>query len=846
MTLEHTLSLNGIWELRDEILTYPPDGARALSVRPDGWIPQPVPGDIHQGLIAAGRIKEPLLGLNSFDCAWTEQRSWWFRKTFQAAPEWLAADRVELEIGGLDANAEIFLNGLHIGSHRSAFYPFVADLKPWLHKGENILLVRLSAGVEDVSEALADSMGGVRASTEAGNGRPERGDIRRVAVRKPQYTFGWDWSPRLATTAIAGDVTLRVLNRACIRDVHLQPTQHGQTVLVGATVTVDQFHPYKTIEGTVRLTLTDADGKSFSAERRTLLRSGYTFVELTIPVENARLWWPNGLGEQHLYRVETELFVDHQKTTYPVFDYGIRFLQLDTENTFALIINGKKVFCKGANWIPADAIYARTSDERYETLVREARDAHFNMLRVWGGGWYEREAFYRACDRYGIMLWHDFMFACSPYPDHLEWFRALVEREADYQTRRLGKHACIALWCGSNENSWGFCEWWHDKTFGGAYLYNYLLPTVVRRNTPEIPYWNSSPYGGDNPNSSEVGDRHHWGDCMMNPQMIKRITPEEYDLCTSLFVSEFGYVGACGKETTLTYLDGAPPERKGPVWQHHTNTFEKDTVEAGINKHYAGPVADPETGPETGPESLSLDEYLLYSGLCQGLMYSYALDSMRYRDNCHGSLFWMFADCWGEVGWTIVDYYLRRKISYYFVRRAFAPLRLIMRAEGETVRVVLANDTAQEVTLPVEYGYLSFDGRLADLQAHQVSAPALSRTEVTRFRKGEYDPLGGLWIARAPGRDDVPTAILRAADYRQLRVSDPRLRVLVKRVNPHTCEVEITAHAYAHAVYLELPPDAVPSDNYFDMLPGETRRIRVSSSRQLDPQAVTVRCVNAR
>jgi len=833
MTLEQTCFLNGIWELRDEILTFPPENARLLTDRPDGWIPQPVPGDIHQGLIAAGRIQEPLLGMNSFRCAWTEQRSWWFRKTFEIAPEQLAADRIELEMGGLDSNAEIFLNGIHIGAHRSAFYPFVADLKPWLRAGQNVLLVRLTAGVEEVSESLADSMGGIRASTEAGNGRPERGDIRRVAVRKPQYAFGWDWSPRVATTAIAGDVLIRVMNRACIRDVRLEPIQHGHEVLVKATITVDQFHFYKTIEGTVRLTMTDADEQAFSAEKHVLLRSGYTYVDLQIPLEKARLWWPNGLGEPHLYRVEAELIIDDQKTAYPAFDYGIRFLHLDTDHTFAIVINGKKVFCKGANWIPADAIYARTDDERYDTLIREARNAHFNMLRVWGGGWYEREAFYRACDRYGIMLWHDFMFACAPYPDHLDWFRALVEREADYQTRRLGKHACIALWSGCNENNWGFCEWWHEQTQSGAYLYNYLLPAIARRNTPEIPYWNGSPYGGDTPNSSEVGDRHHWGDCMMNPQMIKRITPEEYDLCTSLFVSEFGYVGACGRETTLTYLDGAPPERKGPVWQHHTNTFEKDTVEAGIAKHYAD------------PPSLTFDQYLLYSGLCQGLMYAYALDSMRYRANCHGSLFWMYEDCWGEVGWTIIDYYLRRKISYYFVKRAFAPLRLIMRAQDDTIRVVLANDTAHEITIPVEYGYLSLDGRLADLQAYQVTAPALSRSEVARFKKGEHDPTTGLWIARAPGREDVPTAILRAVDHRQLQVGDPKLQATVKRLNAHTCEIEVTAHAYAHAVYLTLPEDALPTDNYFDLLPGEKRRIQIRSPHRLDPQTIAVSCVNA-
>ncbi|MBN1582606.1 MAG: beta-mannosidase, partial [Anaerolineae bacterium] len=674
---------------------------------------------------------------------------------------------------------------------------------------------------------------GLVANTEARRGRPERGDPRRPFVRKPQYSFGWDWSPRVPTTAIAGDVEIVAMDKACIRHVNLRPMRHGKEVLVFATLTVDQFHYYQTAQGSVTVTLTDAQGRTFNASKSVLLRSGDTFCTLTLPIANAQLWWPNGMGEQHLYRVEAQLEVDDERSSYTAFDYGIRFLELSSQNDFAIVVNGKKCFAKGANWIPADAVYARVSDERYDRLIREAHDANFNMLRVWGGGLYEREAFYRACDRYGIMIWHDFMFACSPYPDHLDTFRANVAREADYQTKRLQRHACIALWSGSNENNWGFRDWWAEKTQGGAYLYNYLLPDTVQCNTPEIPYWNGSPYGGEEPNSSEVGDRHHWGDCMMNEDMNKRITPEEYDKCTSLFVSEFGYVGACGRETVLTYLDGAPFDRKGTVWQHHNNTFEQDTVDAGIAKHY------------TDPDALTPDDYLLYSGLCQGLMISYALESMRYRDNCHGSLFWMYNDCWGEVGWTIVDYYLRRKPSWYFVRRAYAPLRLILRSDGDTIRVVLANDSPQPVSFELEYGYVSLDGAASDLQGAAVNAPALARTELCTFSHGADDAVRGLWIARAREHPGIAPAILRAVDYRRLQTVDPRLTMTIVSAQNTRCTLQVSAAGYAHAVQLLLPDGALPSDNYFDLLPGEVREVTITSTGALDPAQIGITCVNA-
>jgi beta-mannosidase len=833
------MDLNGTWELRDEILGLDLSSARHLTYLDDGWIPVPVPGDIHQALVAAGRIEEPLLGLNSFDCRWTEARSWWFRKVFEVPQAWRDADIVELTLNGLDSNAEVFLNGQPIASRRNAFRPCVVDIKPWLRPGENILLVRLTAGVETVSEFDVDAPDGIRASTEASNNRPERGDERRTLVRKPQYSFGWDWSPRVATTAIAGDVTIRAMKTAGIRHVALHPARHGEGVLVFATVTVDQFHFYKTAEGRVTLSLTDEQGRTFSAEATALLRSGYTFIELTIPIDDPQLWWPNGLGDPHLYRVEAALHIDDEEVRYPGFDYGLRFVELDTQDRFIFVINDKRVFCKGANWIPADTIYARVNDEKYETLIREARDANFNMLRIWGGGWYERQAFYEACDRYGIMIWHDFMFACAPYPDHLGWFREEVAQEADYQTKRLQHHACVVLWCGNNENTWGFRDWWHEQTRGGAWIYNYLLPEVVRHNCPDIPYWNSSPYGGDAPNSSEVGDRHHWGDCMMNPEMAKRITPEEYDRCTSLFVSEFGYIGASVKETVLTYLDGAPFDPQSDVWQHHTNTFEKDTVAAGIRKHYVD------------PEDLDLDAYLLYSGLCQGMMYAYALDAMRYREACYGSLFWMYEDCWGEVGWTIVDYYLRRKPSWYFVRRAYAPKRLIMRAEGEDkIRVVLANDTPDPCTFKLDYGYISLDGTLVALETREVEAPALSRAELCVFSKGDHDPTEGLWIARVPDDPDIQPAIFRAVDYRALQNVDPGLSVKAASSsgpasNGWRGTLQVTAQAYAHAVQLILPEGAQPSDNFFDLLPGEVRAIHIDAAEPLDLTAVKVKSVSS-
>jgi beta-mannosidase len=224
---------------------------------------------------------------------------------------------------------------------------------------------------------------------------------------------------------------------------------------------------------------------------------------------------------------------------------------------------------------------------------------------------------------------------------------------------------------------------------------------------------------------------------------------------------------------------------------------------------------------------------------------------MRYRENCYGSLFWMYEDTWGEVGWTIVDYYLRRKMAYYFVRRAFSPLRLIVRRvpldapdHTGTLRVVLANDTQEAQELELEYGYASLDGKIADLNCATVRSDPLCRTELCLFQQGDYDATQGLWIARVPGRDDIPAAVYRAVDYRNLEVTDPALAATIADAQEKTCTIKVSAQGYAHLVQIGLPDGALASDNYFDLLPGETRAIQVESSAPMDRSAIQITCVN--
>jgi len=357
------------------------------------------------------------------------------------------------------------------------------------------------------------------------------------------------------------------------------------------------------------------------------------------------------------------------------------------------------------------------------------------------------------------------------------------------------------------------------------------LPSIVRRNCPQVPYWNGSPYGGEEPNSENAGDHHRWHECMMHPDMEKRVTPEEYDKCNSFFISEFGFLGACSKETTAAYLGTNQFDMSSEVWRQHLNTFETENVSNGIRKHY------------TEPENISIDKYLLYSGLVQGLMYQYALESMRLRTNCHGALFWMFEDCWGELGWTIIDYYLRRKPSFYFVKRAFEPVRPIIRAKGNKLTVIAANDTPKDVKLKLQCGYISLDGKQSQLKTFNVKAPALARTKCCEFPKGKYDAFEGLWIARCDDDEKISPAVFRAADFRNLKIQKAELKYSVKSA-AKDCLLKISSDKYAHSVFFEIPDGAMAEDNYFDILPGQTKTVKIKSNGPIDANDIKINCVN--
>ncbi len=815
-------NLNEDWQVRCEPLSRGPSDILTVLGAESGWMETQIPSDVRVPLIETGQIKDPVLGLASFDSEWVEDRSWWYRRTFSVEPDVLGMEMIELVLESIDADGDIFLNGHHLGHHRNAHYPFVAKVAGLLNERDNVLLARVTVGAEHINQDQVSPF-----KTSVGM-TYRRGDERRVFLRKPQYVFGWDWGPRIASCGLPKDVYLRASSKVAARgcSVHTVSVTEEKAVL-HVTAEIDNLHDYETREGSIDFSMGLSGDGVVARQVSVLLSSGINHIDFDIEVENPELWWPNGMGGQPLYTVALSVSAGELRDELKPFNLGIRTLELDMseigngERMFVFRVNGRRVYSKGGNWVPADSIYGRVDDEKYRRLVSEAKEANFTMLRIWGGGIYEREIFYEECDRMGILIWHDFMFACALYPDNQDWYVREVEREIDFQTRRLRNHPSMALWSGNNENHWGFHDWWvgdsKPEFRGGAEIYNYIAPKIVRENCAHIPYWRSSPYGGSDPNGSQIGDRHHWHDCTMNPDMEKRITPEEYDKVTSKFVSEYGYIGPCAKTSIERYHGDEPIERFSDVWNWHNNTFEKDTVMAGITKHYVN------------ADELSLDDYLLYAGVVQGLMYGYSLESLRCVENCWGSLIWMYSDCWGEVGWTIIDYYLSRKPSYYYVKRAFAPVKLILRRKGDNITVYGVNDTGGDLTLSVEFGYMSFNGSAAKTENRELTLPACDKGPVCQFQTDGSNERNGTYFIRAAGgnHQNVPTALLRSGPFRELAVRKPQLTVTGFESIDGACHFTVATDVFAHAVHFGIEEAAHLSDSYFDLLPGESKEVHV-------------------
>ncbi len=825
------------------------------------WLPATVPGHVHQDLARVGAIQDPFYRLGEMGARWVDDADWTYRTTFAVSPEqWEArgaSGRHFLQFGGLDTVARVYLNDALIAETENGYIPHRFDVSETLREGGNALRVELDSALR---------VGNERAAAYLADGASERGQQTyfnfgpRAFIRKPQYQWGWDWGPELVGVGITGGVELVTIPHAEITDWHLRYT----------------FTDPITVDMTVTLTVTKYSNESLTAgialyapgdntpEMRLPDAPGVYTVTLLVPGQKVAPWNPNGqdvlgtlalpikpkgdpqkryLLNLRVWRTDDDPDADKELVYHKGVSVGFKKVELLREPDadgkgagFRFRVNGFDTFIRGANWIPDSPFPAAITREQLRHKLTLARDAGFNMLRVWGGGLYESEDFYGLCDELGLLVWQDFGFACSMYPDDLPGFVDAVRAEADAAVKRIRHRASLTLWCGGNENSQLAEDRWDGNEqatrFFGETLIHETLPAVLAELDPDTPYWPNSPYSGVPgvaANADDYGDAHYWqvwhglGDWV------------HYAANDCRFSSEFGFASPCGFATwdACTAPEDRTPRSSVAMW-HDKTRKGYETYLGYIETHF--PVIE------------TWDDLVYYGQANQAMALSFGVEHWRRRKGrCWGTLFWQLNDCWPTQSWAVIDSAGEGKMAYYAAKRAFyAPVLLSLVERSGTVEAHIINDTAKPVAGRLSLSLMRFADAVPawrETVAVNISANAINADresplnaplppDVTGNRAAFYCHA----VLLAPdGQTVLAENILLLDEPKHLRLEDPGLTWRVEPGGPGVFHIGLHADTFAAFVHLRLDGGETRSgtaplfsDNGFHLQAGENRSVMVS------------------
>ncbi|MEU6762459.1 glycoside hydrolase family 2 protein [Streptomyces sp. NPDC046853] len=770
-----------------------------------------VPGCVHTDLLAAGLIPDPFLGSNENDIAWVGRRSWTYTHTLGAREDLAdprAHERTDLVFDGLDTAARISLGGRELGSTRN------------MHRAYRFDVTGRSGELRAEFTSAYDEAAAVRASTgERPNVYPDPFQY----IRKMACSFGWDWGPTVVTAGMWRPVRLEHWSTARIARVRPLVTVSDRAGRVELRVDLE-----RTAQGADQPLV--ARATVAGAEAQADVRGDA--VTLVLDVPDVQLWWPRGYGEQPLYDVELTLHTAEGADVGSALDawrrrVGFRTLELDQNpdehgTGFTFVVNGERIFVRGVNWIPDDVLPSRITPERYRTRLTQAADANIDLVRVWGGGIYEDDAFYDACDELGLMVWQDFLFACSAYPEE-QPLRGEVEAEARENVVRLMPHPSLVVWNGNNENLWGFRDWeWEDKLAGDSWGEGYylgLLPRVVAELDPTRPYTAGSPWSGSwdhHPNDPDHGTYHSW-------EVWNRQDYTDYRDNVPRFVSEFGWQAPPAMATLRRALPGEDLAPDSPGMLHHQKAEDGNgKLNRGVERHFALPQGD-------------FDRWHYLTQVVQARAVATGIEHWRANwPRCAGTIVWQLNDCWPVSSWSAVDGDGRLKPLHHELRRVYADRLLTLQPSGDGADLVLANQGAEAWQTTVTLRLMRTDGTLAARLSLELTAPP---REVLRLAvPPEVLPAAGSAKEYLVADSDELRALHLPVRDREFGYPEPRYDVAVETVGSDrdTVDVVISAQTLVRDLLLQpdrIAPHASADRGLITLLPGERTRIRVHGAQ---------------
>jgi beta-mannosidase len=806
------------------------------------WRPATVPGTVHTDLLAQKLIPDPFVGTNEKAVQWVDKKDWQYRKRWVVKKQDLNFDVIELEFKGLDTYADVYLNDHLILQSGNMFVAHTVNVKEWLVAGNNELRILFRSPVKtDMPKFLQDSI-----IYPAGN---DASDIPlSVYARKAPYHYGWDWGPRLVTSGIWRPIYLHSWNKAGIRDVYWQQLKlDSAEASLEAAVTIEAAVP-----GDYTIKVQDATSAHNLASVPVTLQAGVNTVKVPFAIKQPKLWWPAGEGDQYRYTFQVAIVSKGKAVATTKNRIGLRTVEVvnkpdEQGESFFVKVNGRPVFMKGANYIPQDNFLTRVTPAKQQQLFRDMTECHFNMVRVWGGGIYEDDNFYELADQAGILVWQDFMFACTLYP----WDAAFLEnvkQEAADNIKRLRNHPSLALWCGNNEiavaiKNWGWQSGyaytntqWENMQKGYDKLFLEILPEQVASLQPGTFYFPSSPISNWGRKEDFMkGDNHYWG-VWHGMEWF-----EAFNTHIPRFMSEYGFQSFPSMETIRTFATKDDYDIFSNVMQAHQKSPAKgNTAIRTYMLHYY-------REPKDFPSFVYLSQVLQAEGM------KIAIEAhRRAMPYCMGTLYWQLNDCWPGASWSGRDYDGRWKALQYYVKEAFNPQLVSSVIENNQLATYVVTDNVQgpadlEMTAIDITGKVIWHKELKGLELKSNTSEKVHTLDTAAILQGN-NPARVIFYAQLrihnkfAGRN-----IFYFAPAKEMPLETPHLDVATSKApnDEGVVLIRVKTDKLARNVYLSLDKPALTDrfeENYFDLLPGESKTIRLRTRQmpELIHQALKV------
>lgn len=783
-----------------------------------------VPGDITDALMQNGLIEDIQYADNYPRYQWIHHTRWEYSCPVEVAPEMLEQERLFVHFGGIDTFAEIYFNERLLCRTENMFLPYDVDIKDVAHPGSN----QLRVVILPVSEFTEDVQGKYFGAFHSD----------RLLIRKAQCHFGWDWAPEFPGSGLWRPVSLVACSHRKINWVRLRTRTDGTVTFfpeLDYSVRQEQFARYR--QDKLRIRVYDGD---VCVAFQEFPITGYRNL-CNVTIANPKLWYPNGYGVANLYRYTIEIVAEAGYTADCYYgSFGIREVVMDESPNgrerldFRAYINGRKIFLRGSNWVPASFMTGAIPEERYRKLLLLAKHAGYNVLRVWGGGIYEKEIFYRLCDEYGILVWQDFMFACGDIPDDNDAFCRLVAKEAVYQVRRLDNHPCMLLWNGGNELKEAFAySAWPEL---GKYLNDYLLAGICAKYT-DVPFYPSSPWSyTDFGNDVTSGESHQ---CALFEAAIggELVHFRRYIVANKPIATECAGLGPC----RVRHLKKFIPEDKlwplNEVWDLH---FVNNPYEPKLPPSFAQlekVAAESFFGEVNGLCDFVKKAMIAHAEILRG-----EIDYCRGDEAlCGGILNWMFNDNWRNGTWAVVDYDFGCKPAYYAMKQAFAPIRVGIVLRNGNYEAFLSNHTEEKIIRTIHIGQKKPDGTVI-LEAETEISVAPDSVVRIPF-PGTVHPEKNTYLFAATRQEKAIEFVNGYAGDPFISDLDVEISETGEENGRYTGICMVKANAFAKTVFLDAPEafEFFPDENYFDMEPGDTARIQFSCGVPFAPADITVK-----